>query len=487
MSSTAPLEGYIKRALGDPTATIFRPSIHMPPPYLIKGRINYILTFRGCFNPPHQGHKETLCHAFFRGGEGMHLTAAIIFPLDNYSVASKYRRGKSGSKDLVLALQHRINLINTSGLYGGWHWCHPRGEPGSEAFKDRLISEAALDGFNIQFITLVGPDHVDWRYGSPGYWGPTIVVGTGDPERTSLRMETETGLGKLAAYNDWRTETLEELFIQQLGAGGDLTWLERKLSMLFPRAMTNLPSDRTYDAFSCTTIANIDPGDERLQMIKDRLRTGIWRLGQTRMCHHSTGPSSEWLRYVPTRFFGMTGGVWFLGYKEEPLSSTRLRRALAASNDGEQLNKYITDVALSPRLLTLYVKLHAAGATPQRKRPAEEDKGAEAKRVEREAQQRQFKRLKQDFARNENAYKANQRIAWRGREKSEFGDWNRLEWQDRRNVYKAERAMTQDWKMLKDPIRKENILFQYLEKMLRERKKSADTRAKVAAPKPDQV
>ena len=484
MSSTAPLEGYIKQALGDPTATIFRPSIHMPPPYLIKGRINYILTFRGCFNPPHQGHKETLCHAFFRGGEGMHLTAALIFPLDDYSVASKYRRGKSVSKDLVLTLQQRINLIDNSGLYGGWHWCHPRGERGSEAFKDRLIAEAAADGFSIQFITLIGPDHLDQEYGSPGYWGPTIVVGTGDPERTSLRMETETGLRKLTAYNDWRTEALEELFIQQLGAGGDLTWLEQKLSMLFPRAMTNLPGDRTYDAISCTTIANIDLGNERLQMIKDRLRTGIWRLGQTRMCHRSTGPSTEWLRYVPTRFFGMTGGVWFLGYKEEPLSSTRLRRALANSNDGEPLSKYITDVALSPRLLTRYVKSRVAGATLQRKRPAEEDTGAQAKRVEREGQQRQLKRLKQDFARNENAYKANQRIAWRGREKSEFRDWNRLEWQDRRDVYKAERAMTQDWKMLKDPIRKENILFQYLEKMLRERDKGADARAKVSAPKP---
>ncbi|KAI4610960.1 hypothetical protein J4E80_007991 [Alternaria sp. BMP 0032] len=407
----------------------------MPPPYLIKGRFNYILTFRGCFNPPHQGHKETLCHAFFRGGEGIHLIAAIIFPLDDYSVASKYRRGNSGSRDLVLTLQERLNLINNSGLHGGWHWCHPRGEPGSEAFKDRLISEAATDGFNIRFITLIGPDHVDQEYGSPGYWGPTIVVGTGDPERTSLRMETETGLRKLTAYNDWRTETLEEIFIQQLGAGGNLTWLEQKLSMLFPRAMTNLPSDR----------------DERLQMIKDRLRTG---------------------------------GVWFLGYKEEPLSSTRLRRALANSNDGEQLSKSITDVALSPWLLDRYVKSHAAAAPPQRKRPAEEDKGAEATRAEREGQQRQFKRLKQDFARNENAYKANQRRAWRGREMSDFRHWNRLEWQDRRDVYNAERAMTQDWKTLKDPIRKENILFQYLEKMLRESKKSADARAKVAAQKP---
>jgi len=251
--------------------------------------------------------------------------------------------------------------------------------------------------------------------------------------------------------------------------------------------MTNLPGDCTYDTFSCTTIANINPGDERLQMTKDRLRTGIWRLGQTRMCHRSTGLSTEWLRYVPTRFFGMTGGVWFLGYKEEALSSTRLRRALAASNDGEQLSKSITDVALSPRLLTQYIKSHAAGATLQRKRPAEEDKGAEAKRVEREGQQRQLKRLKLDFARNEDAYRANQRIAWRGREKSDFRDWNRLEWQDRRDVYKAERAMTQNWKTLKDPIRKENILFQYLEKMLRERKKSADARAKVTAAKPDHV
>lgn len=308
-SSTAPLEGYIQRALGDPTASIFARSDLMPPSYSIKEKINYILTFIGCFNPPHQGHKETLCHGFFRGREGINLIAAFIFPLDDYSVAWKYNHGKSGSKDLVLTLQQRINLINNSGLYGGWHWCHPHGEPGSEAFKDRLLSEAAVDGFNIQYITLTGPDHVDREYGSLGYYGPIIVVGTGDRERTSLRMETETGLRQLTRYSDWRVEVLEELLIQQLGAGGNLTWLEQKLSMLFPRSMMNLPGDRTYEAFPCKTIANTDLGDERIQMIKDRLRTGMWRLGAVTHSRLSKTPSTKWLRYVPTCFFGMTGGV----------------------------------------------------------------------------------------------------------------------------------------------------------------------------------
>ncbi|KAH6868785.1 hypothetical protein BKA58DRAFT_201028 [Alternaria rosae] len=467
-NSTAPLEGYIQRALGDPTASIFARSDLMPPPYLIKEKINYILTFRGCFNPPYQGHKETLCHGFFRGGEGIHLIAAFIFPLDDYSVAWKYNRGKSCSKDLILTLQQRINLINNSGLYGGWHWCHPHGEPGSEAFKDRLISEAAVDGFNIQYITLTGPDHVDRGYGSLGYYGPTIVVGTGDRERTSLRMETETGLRKLTRYSDWRVEALEELFIQQLGAGGNLTWLEQKLSMLFPRSMTNLPGNR----------------DERLQMIKDRLRTGMWRLGQTRMCHRSKAPSTEWLRYVPTRFFGMTGGVWFLGYKEQQLSSTRLRRALASSNDAEQLKKSITGVALSPQLLIQYLRPHQQRTTLKRKRTAEEGKEAEVKRVEREGQARKFKKLKQTYEQIKGGYLAKQRTAWRGRQKKTYHDWDQLSRQDRQDILHAEKAMTRNWRALKDPTRKEDILFQHLDKMLRDKKKGAAVPAKVLPRKP---
>jgi hypothetical protein len=358
MASTAPLQLYIQRALEEPSAEVFSHSEYMPPPTLIKGPINYILAFRGCFNPPHQGHKDTLYHGFFRGGKHIRLIAAIILPLDDYSVSRKYSHQNLGAKDVVLTLQERINLSNNSGLYGGWHWCHPRGARGSEAFKRRLISEAAKDGFTIQFVTLTGPDHVRHDFGSAGHQGPTIVVGTGDQQRTSLRMERETGLRKLSHYNDWKMEALEEMSIQQLGAGDNLTWLEQKLSMLFPLATTNLPRDRTYCVFYCMTTTDCKLDKQRLQTVKDRLRIGVWRLGETRACRRSTGSPTEWMRYVPTRFFGMTGGVWFLGSKEEQSSSSRLHYLLASPDDADQLKKAQLGNALSPQLLLQYIQSH---------------------------------------------------------------------------------------------------------------------------------
>jgi hypothetical protein len=368
MTSTAPLDRYIRRALDNPEANIFSPSDYMPPPTLVQNEVNCILTFRGCFNPPHRGHKDTLCHGFFRGGKGIRLIAAIILPVDDKAVAAKYRRGNSDPKQPILTIQERINIINDSGLHGGWHWCHPRGVTGSEAFKRRLVSAAAEDGFVIKFIILTGADHIGHEDDDAYHPGPTVVVGTGDHERTRFRMETETGLRSLSRYNDWRLEALEEAFIQELGASGSLAWLEQKLLMLFPLGMADLPSGRKYNAFVCITIADLFLDDERLQTIKDRLRTHIWRLGQTRFCRHSTGPPNQWVRFVPTSFFGMTGGAWFVGHQEEPISSTRLRHVITNSIHVDELEKALPGIALSPQLLIQYIKLHRRRAALKCKR-----------------------------------------------------------------------------------------------------------------------
>lgn len=91
MAASAPLELYIRRAFTglNPDERIFQPSDYMPPPTLVKHSVNYILTFKGCFNPPHEGHKSVLCHGFFRGGEGIRLVAGMVLPVNDSSVVSK--------------------------------------------------------------------------------------------------------------------------------------------------------------------------------------------------------------------------------------------------------------------------------------------------------------------------------------------------------------------------------------------------------------
>jgi hypothetical protein len=149
-------------------------------------------------------------------------------------------------------MQERINLINNSGTHGGWHWCHPRGTVDFEKFKRRLAFEAAKDDLTIEFVTLTGPDHVGQEHDDYLYTGPTIVVGTGDSERTTFRVESETSLRPLVRYNDWFMEPLKAKFIQNIGASGSLEWLEQKLLTLFPREVEDLPLGREYDIlFAC--------------------------------------------------------------------------------------------------------------------------------------------------------------------------------------------------------------------------------------------
>jgi hypothetical protein len=244
MPGTAPLERYIKRALADTSASIFKPSQHVEVPTLFQGETAYILTYRGCFNPPHQAHKDTLCHGFFRGGDDLNIVAAIVYFVDDKSVRSKYAHDTEGEKGHVFTQAQRINLFDKSGLHGGWHWCFPNDIGDQFDFQAQLCAEAAADGYQVRFITLTGPDHVG-RQGDDRYYPEgAITVGTGHPERMNFRAETETGLRRLSRYHEWQMLPLEQDFSRFLGTVGHPIWLEQKLQMLFPQQARHLPTDR---------------------------------------------------------------------------------------------------------------------------------------------------------------------------------------------------------------------------------------------------
>jgi hypothetical protein len=114
------------------------------------------------------------------------------------------------------------------------HWCYSRGAADCWALTGQLVSEAAQDNFDLQFVTLTGPDHVGHECDDIWFHGIAIIVGTGDLGRTTFHIETETGVRTLVRYNAWRMEPLKSKFIQRLGASGGLEWLEQKLLMLFP-------------------------------------------------------------------------------------------------------------------------------------------------------------------------------------------------------------------------------------------------------------
>ncbi|KAF2006228.1 hypothetical protein P154DRAFT_417517, partial [Amniculicola lignicola CBS 123094] len=167
-------------------------------PTLVRGTVSRILYYRGCFNPPHRGHMDALCHAFFRGGHDLNLIAAYIYPVKDSAVQHKMGALESA---FTLPREQRIALWNSDNLSGGWHWCHGDPSRGDNEFQRALEEECSRDGFDIEFVCLTGPDWV----GSSSYYGKNIVCGS--RERAAFINDTTF---KFEAVKEWNQHQWHE-------------------------------------------------------------------------------------------------------------------------------------------------------------------------------------------------------------------------------------------------------------------------------------
>lgn len=83
----APLAQYVRAALGDAESPVLDTNDNTFAPELVQGKVCRILTYRGSFNPSHQGPKNILCHGFFRGGNDLNIVAAFLYFLDELDVS----------------------------------------------------------------------------------------------------------------------------------------------------------------------------------------------------------------------------------------------------------------------------------------------------------------------------------------------------------------------------------------------------------------
>ncbi|KAF2118776.1 hypothetical protein BDV96DRAFT_642951 [Lophiotrema nucula] len=326
----------MRRALKDPSAKIFQPHLTHSPPTLQLGKVNRVITYRGCFNPPHQGHKDALCHAFFRAGADLNIIAAIIIPLDDRHVSRKPQMEKAGA--FTLTKDQRIELWNTGGLVGGWHWCYPltwtSAGGGIEAFKEELLKEVRKDGFELEFLTLLGPDHA----GNGRASRKTITCGA--KERATFIQDGGLTWATLPQYGDWQAMNTDAAALRRLATEGSTLWLEDKLRMLYPEKLGDLSDDPTL----------------RRTQIERRLRTYTRHLGAVRVCQRLDTTREAWIRFVPTRFIGSQGGAAFIGKQEMALSSTLIRDIIWQCRSPRDLVAQIEGLALNSSLLSEFIR-----------------------------------------------------------------------------------------------------------------------------------
>lgn len=157
----AGLEKYISQChFSSPTdqinARIFDHGITHDNPILVSGRVNRILLYPGCFNPPHRAHKALL-HTVFASSEDINAIAAIVLPMDD-----KVVERKSTGEQLVLSKDQRLQLWRDHVPYDKY-WIYDRSMEEWCAFRRRLEDATRSDGFELRFTVIYGSDYLDPR------------------------------------------------------------------------------------------------------------------------------------------------------------------------------------------------------------------------------------------------------------------------------------------------------------------------------------
>lgn len=140
-------------------------------PFLRSDQTNHILTYAGAFNPPHLGHIEILADGLKNSGPGLNIVSAFVVPLhDNGLKAKEDGRKNTGPapRQVMLTLTQRAELVMAH-LRGTEAlrelacktdvWSFPDLDPMS-GYMRRVIELAAADGFDVECVSLKGPDHL---------------------------------------------------------------------------------------------------------------------------------------------------------------------------------------------------------------------------------------------------------------------------------------------------------------------------------------
>lgn len=159
-----------------PTSIFARKITENDKPIVRSDQTNHILTYTGAFNPPHSGHMEILADGFHNSGPGLNIVSSFVIPIPDDGLQAKEDARKStepAPRRVMLTLKQRAELVMAH-LRGTEElkelacktkvWSFPEFAP-IPRYMRRVIELAAADGFDVEFVSLKGPDHL-W-YNSP--------------------------------------------------------------------------------------------------------------------------------------------------------------------------------------------------------------------------------------------------------------------------------------------------------------------------------
>ncbi|KAL8988115.1 MAG: hypothetical protein Q9169_008610 [Polycauliona sp. 2 TL-2023] len=205
----AGLERYIQRIhYPGPNAIpprIFDRGICHTSPILHSGRCNRILMYPGSFNPPHHGHLELLQHAFGDCGSDLNVIAAIIVPLNDNSLERKTRNERNAK---VFTKAERVRLWQDM-VPSDWYWVYDRDTKKWSEFRKTLVADAGKDGFEIDFMVLVGSDYVTRDAAPTGAWSCKNFIVSDISRPADFFSPDLTAPLDVKGYKPWREHSLD--------------------------------------------------------------------------------------------------------------------------------------------------------------------------------------------------------------------------------------------------------------------------------------
>jgi hypothetical protein len=228
------LELYIRRI--QRCGRIFDHGIFHNPPRLRPGTMNRILFYPGAFNPPHLGHLSLLQHAFEHSGSEMNIIAAIVFPLDDEVLAEKM---ETRSSNMLLTKTQRVGLWRGHGL-ASFFWVYDDSARCWTTFESRLVHDVSRDGFELEFLVLCGPDHLQDMHTFPSMpWGMRQCLVSDIGRDSDITSTTNTTIRQLDLYGPWRRTIIDCDSLREKAEARVISGIAR-LSMVGPKCTEDM-------------------------------------------------------------------------------------------------------------------------------------------------------------------------------------------------------------------------------------------------------
>ncbi|KAK6067965.1 hypothetical protein SCUP515_09878 [Seiridium cupressi] len=224
--NTVPLEMYIQKAWRNRDAVNpFRSdkkAATTPVPMLRRGCTNRIIYYIGSFNPPHLGHLALIDHVFSNtnhasslasftppAADTLNAVALVAIPHGEYWIRRKLRKAQfwATAEDQVPALHldidQRAKLLRDGipeDLKRKGVWAFPEDLGEWWTFHPRLRDLCERDGFELEFVELLGPDYVLQTF--PQCSGMHGVVTSNVCRKADFVVDTPEG-GDLVTLGDF--------------------------------------------------------------------------------------------------------------------------------------------------------------------------------------------------------------------------------------------------------------------------------------------